>query len=100
MRGFIAPTVSRRADFVQELYLKELKAYKAPVVKASDAEGQVQVFNVPQTPKSPEEADLAGNLKEYESMAVEIEGQDASSSATGAVLPDWLEAEEEDAEHH
>jgi hypothetical protein len=33
-------------------------------------------------------------------MAVEIEGQDASSSATGAVLPDWLEAEEEDAEHH
>ncbi|KAI9171378.1 ATP synthase subunit H [Paramyrothecium foliicola] len=101
VRGFIAPTVSRRADFVQELYLKELKAYKTPAVKESDADGQVQIFNIPQTPKSPEEADLAGNLKEYESMAVEIEGQDATQSATGAAtLPDWLEAEEEDAEHH
>jgi F-type H+-transporting ATPase subunit h len=95
-----ADTLPIIADFVQELYLKELKAYKAPAVKESDSEGQVQIFNIPQTPKSPEEADLAGNLKEYESMAVEIEGQDASSSATGAVLPDWLEAEEEDAEHH
>ena len=34
-------------------------------------------------------------------MAVEIEGQDATQGTSGAaVLPDWLEAEEEDAEHH
>ncbi|KKP06259.1 hypothetical protein THAR02_01597 [Trichoderma harzianum] len=102
VRGFIAPTVSRRADFVQELYLKELKAYKTPAVKESDAEGQVQVFTMPKTPASPEEANLADNLKAYESMAVEIEGQDASAqSATGvAQLPDWLEAEEEEEPHH
>ncbi|UKZ55009.1 hypothetical protein TrVGV298_008825 [Trichoderma virens] len=102
VRGFIAPTVSRRADFVQELYLKELKAYKTPAVKESDAEGQVQVFSMPKTPASPEEANLADNLKAYESMAVEIEGQDASAqSATGvAQLPDWLEAEEEEEPHH
>ncbi|KAL7937760.1 ATP synthase complex subunit H domain-containing protein [Trichoderma chlorosporum] len=102
VRGFIAPTVSRRADFVQELYLKELKAYKTPAVKESDSEGQVQVFNMPKTPASPEEANLADNLKAYESMAVEIEGQDASAqSATGvAQLPDWLEAEEEEEPHH
>ncbi|CEJ90550.1 Putative ATP synthase H chain [[Torrubiella] hemipterigena] len=100
-RGFIAPTVSRRADFVQELYLKELKAYKMPAVKASDAEGQVQTFTLPQTPKSPEEADLASNLKEYESMAVEIEGQDANAAQSGsAALPDWLEAEEEESAKH
>ncbi|GFP53874.1 hypothetical protein ACSS6W_001503 [Trichoderma asperelloides] len=102
VRGFIAPTVSRRADFVQELYLKELKAYKVPPVKEADAEGQVQVFTMPKTPASPEEANLADSLKTYESMAVEIEGQDASAqSATGvAQLPDWLEAEEEEEPHH
>ncbi|KAL6891243.1 ATP synthase complex subunit H domain-containing protein [Trichoderma longibrachiatum] len=102
VRGFIAPTVSRRADFVQELYLKELKAYKTPAVKESDAEGQVQVFSMPKTPASPEEANLADSLKAYESMAVEIEGQDASAqtSAGAAQLPDWLEAEEEEEPHH
>lgn len=90
------------ADFVQELYLKELKAYKVPAVKETDSEGQVQVFSMPKTPASPEETNLADSLKTYESMAVEIEGQDASAqSATGvAQLPDWLEAEEEEEPHH
>lgn len=90
------------ADFVQELYLKELKAYKIPAVKESDAEGQVQTFSAPATPQSPEENDLAGNLKEYESMAVEIEGQDAAAQSTGgaAVLPDWLETEEDEEAAH
>lgn len=49
---------------------------------------------------SPEEADLAGSLKEYESMAVEIEGQDSSASAQPAQLPDWLETEDSEAEAH
>jgi F-type H+-transporting ATPase subunit h len=89
------------ADFVQDLYLKELKAYKTPVVKESDAEGQVQAFAMPKTPASPEESDLASNLKEYESMAVEIEGQDATQTSQGAAaLPDWLEAEEDDQPAH
>ncbi|KHO00066.1 ATP synthase H chain [Metarhizium album ARSEF 1941] len=116
VRGFIAPTVSRKActanipvllasptaDFVQDLYLKELKAYKTPAVKESDAEGQVQAFTMPKTPASPEEADLASNLKDYESMAVEIEGQDAAQAGQGdaAALPDWLEAEEDDEPAH
>jgi F-type H+-transporting ATPase subunit h len=93
---------SSTADFVQELYLKELKAYKAPAVKESDSVGQVQVFNLPTAPKSPEEADLASNLKEYESMAVELEGQDATQATQGSVaqIPDWLEAEEDEAEAH
>ncbi|KAG7438285.1 hypothetical protein Forpi1262_v000927 [Fusarium oxysporum f. sp. raphani] len=82
VRGFIAPTVSRKADFVQELYLKELKAYKIPAVKESDAEGNVQTFN------------------EYESMAVEIEGQDSSAQSGTPEVADWLEAEEEDEAHH
>ncbi|KAK1690873.1 ATP synthase complex subunit H [Colletotrichum godetiae] len=101
MRGFIAPTVSRRADFVQELYLKELKAYKPTPIKESDSQGQVQTFSLPTTPKSPEEADLAASLKEYESMAVEVEGQDATASATGEpVKHDWLMIEEDEEEPH
>jgi F-type H+-transporting ATPase subunit h len=102
VRSFIAPTVSRRADFVQELYLKELKSYKIPPVAESDSVGQVQTFSAPATPKSPEEGDLAGSLKEYETMAVEIEGQDTAAQTSGApaALPDWLETEEEDEAHH
>ncbi len=73
-----------------------------PAVKESDADGQVQTFTLPKTPKSPEETDLASSLQEYESMAVEIEGQDATQTQQGAsaTLPDWLEAEEEEEVKH
>lgn len=102
MRTFMAPTVSRRADFVQELYLKELKAYKPIPVKESDAVGQVAVFQLPKAPKSPEEADLASSLKEYEEMVVEVEGQEGAAAGQPAVVEDWLveEEEEEEGEHH
>ncbi|KAI1485117.1 ATP synthase complex subunit H [Biscogniauxia mediterranea] len=102
VRGFIAPTVSRRADFVQELYLKELKAYKPTPLKDSDAVGQVQVFSAPKAPKSPEETDLANSLKEYENMAVEVEGNEgaAGASSTPAVVEDWLELEEDEEDDH
>ncbi|GAP84954.1 putative ATP synthase complex subunit H [Rosellinia necatrix] len=102
-RAFIAPTVSRRADFVQELYLKELKAYKPAPVKDSDSVGQVQSFSAPKTPKSPEETDLAASLKEYENMAVEVEGNEgATATSTPAAIEDWLveEEEEEGGAHH
>jgi len=84
MRTFMAPTVTRRADFVQELYLKELKAFKPSPIKDSDAEGQVATFKLPKTPKSPEEADLASSLKEYESMAVEVEGVQSPAEAAAS----------------
>ncbi|KAI0204756.1 ATP synthase H chain [Astrocystis sublimbata] len=102
-RAFIAPTVSRRADFVQELYLKELKAYKPSPIKDNDSVGQVQTFSPPKTPKSPEEADLATSLKEYETMAVEVEGNEgATATSTPAAVEDWLveEEEEEGGAHH
>ncbi|KAI2616472.1 putative iron reductase domain protein [Hypoxylon sp. NC1633] len=91
------------ADFVQELYLKELKAYKPTPIKDSDSVGQVQTFSAPKAPKSPEEADLASSLKEYESMAVEVEGNEgAAAGSAPAVIEDWLveEDEEEGAAHH
>ncbi|KAF1920873.1 ATP synthase complex subunit H-domain-containing protein [Ampelomyces quisqualis] len=93
-RTFITPTAVRSADLVQELYLRELKNYKVPPVKASDAEGSVQKFTVPKPPTSPEEADIASELKSYETQSVEVEG----AVEDGTVLPeeDWFEEEEED----
>ena len=85
------------ADFVQELYLKELKAYKPTPVKDSDAQGQVHTFTAPKAPKSPEEADLASSLKEYEDAIVEVEGNEgATATSTPAVVEDWLVDEEEE----
>lgn len=84
---------------MQELYLKELKAYKPAAVKASDAEGHVLKFNPPKTPTSPEEADIAKELKAYEDSTVEIEGQ-AEAGSEAAVEQDWFEEPEEEAAKH
>ncbi|KAG9968608.1 hypothetical protein KCU78_g24180, partial [Aureobasidium melanogenum] len=68
---------------------------------ASDSEGQVQKFSLPQAPASPEEADIASQLSAYESQEVEVEGQ--STEAGGAPVEDWFDeselADEEPAHH-
>jgi F-type H+-transporting ATPase subunit h len=83
------------------MYLKELKAYKAPPVKPSDAEGHVHKFSIPKPPPSPEEADLAASLGEYEAQVPEVEGQSAGEQGA-KVEEDWFEEPEEDEEpaHH
>ncbi|KAL1799744.1 hypothetical protein ACET3X_000086 [Alternaria dauci] len=93
-RTFITPSAVRSADLVQDLYLRELKNYKVPEVKASDAEGHVQKFTVPKAPASPEETDIANELKAYETQAVDVEGAQGEDDA---VLPqeDWFEEEDE-----
>lgn len=85
---------------IQDLYLKELRAYKPPPAKASDAEGHVQKFSPPTAPKSPEEANLASEMKEYEDQVVEIEGQAAAGETQAE--EDFFEDIEEDDEpaHH
>lgn len=79
------------------MYLRELKAYKPTPIKASDSEGQVQKFALPTAPKSPEEIDIANELKTYESQTVELEGQaEAGSSAEAEeswFVDDWEEEE-------
>lgn len=86
---------------MQDLYLKELKAYKAPALKASDAEGEVQKFAIPKPPQSPEETNLANELQAYQSQVPEVEGQ-AGSEDGAAVEQDWFEepAEDEEKAHH
>jgi F-type H+-transporting ATPase subunit h len=77
------------------MYLGQLKNYKPQPLKPNDAEGHVQKFVAPKPPKSPEEGDIAQDLKAYESQTVEVEGQ---SSEAGAPVPeeDWFEEEEEE----
>lgn len=83
-------------DLVQDIYLKELKAYKAPTVKPSDSEGHVQKFSMPKAPASPEESNLANELKAYEDQQVEVEGQAAEGQTQSA--EDWFEEEPEEEE--
>lgn len=77
------------------MYIKELKAYKTPSVKLSDADGHVQKFSPPKAPKSPEEGDIASDLKAYEQQQPEVEGQSGGEEAT-AVEEDWFEDDEEE----
>lgn len=78
------------------MYLRELKAYKAPQVKATDAEGLVQKFTIPKPPPSPEESDLASDLKTYETQQVELEGAVTAEDGAAPVEEDWFVEEEED----
>lgn len=75
-----------------------MKGYKPSPVKPSDAEGHVQKFTPPKAPQSPEESDIANDLKAYENQQVEIEGQAAEGEAS-ATEEDWFEEEEEEEAH-
>lgn len=81
---------------MQDLYLRELRAYKPSPVKPGDAEAHVQKFSAPQPPPSPEEANIANELKEYENQAVEVEGQ-AAAGEEPIKEESWFEEEEEEA---
>ena len=82
------------ADLVQDLYIRELKAYKPAPIKASDSDGHVQKFTAPKPPTSPEEGNIANELKAYEDQTVEVEGQAAAGQEP--VEEDWFEDEEEE----
>ncbi|KAE8382550.1 ATP synthase complex subunit H-domain-containing protein [Aspergillus bertholletiae] len=94
-RTFLTSAV-RQADPVQDLYLRELRAFKPTPVKPGDAEAHVQKFSIPATPQSPEEANLANELKSYETQEVEVEGQAAAGEAA-PVEESWFEEDEEEA---
>lgn len=83
------------ADPVQDLYIRELAAYKPTPRKANDADAHVQKFVAPGPPPSPEEADISADLKAYETQTVEVEGQGQEAGQPTPVEEDWLEMDEE-----
>lgn len=90
----------RTASLIQDLYLKELKAYKPSPPKNLDSAGHVQKFSPPKPPQPPSEGDIASELKEYESQQVEVEGQAAAGEASNVerdwFVDDWVDEEEEE----
>ncbi|SPO36701.1 uncharacterized protein PSFLO_02172 [Pseudozyma flocculosa] len=55
-------------DHIQDLYLRELKSYKAPAKAADAHKGQVRDFHAPQPPKAPavpSSGELSSQLEAY-----------------------------------
>lgn len=59
----------------------------------------MQKWAAPAPPKSPEEGDIASELKAYEASGVDVEGQ-AEGGAAAEEEHDWFEEEKEEEEHH
>lgn len=73
-------TTLARADLVQDLYVKELKAYKAPPA-AKDAASAVKKFSLPAAPAAPTPvtANLASDLEAYENAPVDRAAETSES---------------------
>ncbi|KAK4700063.1 F-type H+-transporting ATPase subunit h, partial [Phenoliferia sp. Uapishka_3] len=87
-RGFATSARSNK-DLVQELYIKELKAYK-PTGKAGEHLGSVKSFSSPVAPVAPVSLDSAALASELAAYDADVPSVDAPASATGS-------AEESDA---
>ncbi|KAF9649123.1 hypothetical protein BDM02DRAFT_3095272 [Thelephora ganbajun] len=85
--------VSSRIDSVQDLYLKELRAYKPAPKAANDHVGSVKEFSTPTPPQTPAlPADLASELAQYD--ATEPVSTPSSSTADAShVAPGTTEAD-------
>lgn len=83
------------ADLIQDLYVKAINSHKPTPTKPSDADAHVQKFSMPQVPASPEESNIANDLKAYEVQEVEVEGA-AAEGEVAAQDDDWFERELEE----
>ncbi|KAF8346570.1 ATP synthase complex subunit H-domain-containing protein [Amanita rubescens] len=87
IRNFSSSAVSRK-DIVQDLYLREIKAYKpAPVAKDAHV-GVVKSYSLPPAPKAPVlPVDLASELAEYDAteptVAQKAVSQESVEAGTG-----------------
>ncbi|KAF8245293.1 hypothetical protein K440DRAFT_662956 [Wilcoxina mikolae CBS 423.85] len=103
-RTFVG-TAARKADPIQEIYLRELKTIKPKPESAASAEEAVKKWTPPAAPALPESANasLADELSTYETQAVEVEGQEGVEGEVAAKEEDWFEEDvafaEKDAHH-
>ncbi|EIW56829.1 uncharacterized protein TRAVEDRAFT_30206 [Trametes versicolor FP-101664 SS1] len=100
-------SAAARKDFVQDLYIKELKSYKAPAPAKDAHVGVVKSYALPPAPQAPAlPADLASELSAYDaaeptfaSAAKATEEQHTGPTGADAFLS-FLEADEPKAEAH
>ncbi|ELU43769.1 ATP synthase complex subunit h domain-containing protein [Rhizoctonia solani AG-1 IA] len=84
-RARFSTSAVARKDLVQDLYLRELKAYKAPV-KAKDAHvGVVKSYTAPSAPTAPlAPTDLASELSRYDETEPTLADAPAASPSIAA----------------
>ncbi|KAK7204034.1 mitochondrial F1F0 ATP synthase subunit Atp14 [Myxozyma melibiosi] len=103
LRRRFGTTLARR-DLISDLYIKELKSYQAPPVKASDSVGQVKPWTPPAAPAIPTvEAGAEADLAEYEAQAVEVEDSTVAEGEVAAPtesLEDWFVVKPLEDAHH
>lgn len=70
---------------IQDLYVKELKAFKPRRLTAADAEEATQPWHLPKALKTPAlEAEGSDALAEYDSAAVEVKSAKTAASVEDA----------------
>ncbi|KIY48562.1 hypothetical protein FISHEDRAFT_73530 [Fistulina hepatica ATCC 64428] len=87
-RLFSSSVVARK-DFVQDLYIKELKTYKPVSLAKDDHVGNVKPFSKPPVPKAPVLPDVAAELSAYDASeptlaSVKSTPEEADEDAAGA----------------
>ncbi|OBZ74929.1 hypothetical protein A0H81_05188 [Grifola frondosa] len=105
--AFSTSAVARK-DFVQELYIKELKAYKPPAPVKDAHVGIVKSYSLPPVPQVPTlPADLASELSAYDAAEPTFAAAPQDETLAEAVGPTgaetflaFLEADEPKAEAH
>ncbi|CAD6583825.1 MAG: hypothetical protein CYPHOPRED_002503 [Cyphobasidiales sp. Tagirdzhanova-0007] len=110
-RRSIATSAISRKDYVQDLYLRELKGYKPKEVAANSHVGQVKEFHSPTAPTAPSvpsSADLAKELDAYEREDVPTssaasaganESEGPEDGAQGQTADEYLAFVEKEARH-
>lgn len=101
-----ATTSSARKDLVQDLYLKELRIYKAPPAAKDAHVGAVKAFSVPTAPSAPTLPDLATELAAYDATeptradATDVSPVHGGPAAGAEAYLAFLEADEVQEEAH
>ncbi|PCH42896.1 hypothetical protein WOLCODRAFT_102755 [Wolfiporia cocos MD-104 SS10] len=101
-------SAAARKDFIQELYLKELKAYKPPPPAKDAHVGAVKTYSIPPAPQPPTiPVDLASELSAYDATEPVVAGAAETSAASPETLTTgadtflaFLEADEPREEAH
>ncbi|KAH9044859.1 ATP synthase complex subunit H-domain-containing protein [Lactarius hengduanensis] len=94
------------ADLIQDLYLKELRIYKAPPAAKDAHVGAVKAFSVPTAPSAPTLPDLATELAAYDATeptradATDVSPVHGGPTAGAEAYLAFLEAEVPEEAHH
>lgn len=98
-RRFTTARIARNS--IQDLYVKELKAFKPISLTSKDAEGAVKPWTAPIAPAVPGlEADAATQLGEYAAEPVEVASAADAAAGANEASSEWFVFEEAEEEAH